>query len=285
MWPERGTFAVIWANYSLASDRAKSVHGHVIDGPWNAVLRVSHGNKEQYRNDEFGIKPYRSYSDQQREDGALRSLNVPVEVALQCVNGIPIEGRYGDRIQYTLTDDRTMCVDMSVAERIHELAIQPGELFLVCKRQAKKGNSKTIYWVVERYGESQLERDLRRSLAIANDPKSPKDSSPSGPTITRAGSTEPACPPLSPFFELHESASGNGHNGYSSTSAHKSSPNGSEARPPDTQLAHALKTAIRAAVDAEQFAKELDFNIRFTTEDVRSMGITILIGMQQRAPR
>ena len=55
---------------------------------------------------------------------------------------------------------------------------------------------------------------------------------------------------------------------------------------PDTQLAHALKTAIRAAVDAEQFAKELDFNISFpTTEDVRSMGITILIGMQQRAPR
>ena len=51
---------------------------------------------------------------------------------------------------------------------------------------------------------------------------------------------------------------------------------------PDTQLAHALKTAIAAAAEAEKFAKTLDYNIRFTTEDVRSMGITVLIGMQQR---
>jgi hypothetical protein len=50
-------------------------------------------------------------------------------------------------------------------------------------------------------------------------------------------------------------------------------------------LAHALKTAIAAAADAETFAKTLNYSIRFTTEDVRSMGITILIGMQQRTPR
>jgi hypothetical protein len=54
---------------------------------------------------------------------------------------------------------------------------------------------------------------------------------------------------------------------------------------PDTQLAHALKTAIAAAADAETFAKTLNYNIRFTTEDVRSMGITVLIGMQQRIQR
>jgi Protein of unknown function (DUF3489) len=54
---------------------------------------------------------------------------------------------------------------------------------------------------------------------------------------------------------------------------------------PSTQLAHALKTAISAAADAEKFAKTLDYNIRFTTDDIRSMGITVLIGMQQRMPR
>ena len=95
--------------------------------------------------------------------------NVPVEIALQSVDGVRVEGRYGDRIKYTLTDDRTMYVDPFVAERIQELAIQPGELFLVCKRQAKKGNRKTIYWAVEQLGEaeSQLERDLRASLERA----------------------------------------------------------------------------------------------------------------------
>ena len=36
------------------------------------------------------------------------------------------------------------------------------------------------------------------------------------------------------------------------------------------------------AVETEKFAKTPDYNIRFSTDDVRSMGITILIGMQRR---
>src|SRR5512142_2694432 len=70
--------------------------------------------------------------------------NMPVEIALQCTDGIRVEGRYGDRVKYTLTDDRTMYVDPFVAERIKELDVQPGELFQVCKCQAKKGNPRTI---------------------------------------------------------------------------------------------------------------------------------------------
>ena len=99
--------------------------------------------------------------------------NIPAEVALQCTDGVRIEGRYGDRVKYTLADDRTMYVDPFVAERIRELAIQPGELFLICKRQAKKGNRRTIYWAVEQLGdrESQLERDLRASIERAKAPE------------------------------------------------------------------------------------------------------------------
>ena len=97
--------------------------------------------------------------------------NVPMEVALQSVDGVRVEGRYGDRVKYTLTDDRTMYVAPIVAERIRELEIQPGEVFQVCKRQAKKGNRKTIYWAVERGdAETQLERDLRDSLERVNNP-------------------------------------------------------------------------------------------------------------------
>ena len=40
--------------------------------------------------------------------------NVPMEVALQSVDGIRVEGRYGDRVKYTLTDDRTMYVAHSL---------------------------------------------------------------------------------------------------------------------------------------------------------------------------
>ena len=219
--------------------------------------------------------------------------NVPAEVALQCTDGVRVEGRYGDRVKYTLSDDRTMYVDPFVAERIKELAIQPGELFLICKRQAKKGNRRTIYWAVEQLGdhESQLERDLRASIERAK--ASEVTAHPAPAPLAEPSSAGPVLPvsPSGPFSELEPSGPGNktlnGHgapNGSGNSQAGPSRPSAENtpARAPDTQLAHALKTAIAAAADAESFAKTLNYNIRFTTEDVRSMGITVLIGMQQR---
>jgi len=212
--------------------------------------------------------------------------NVPTEIALQCVDGVRIEGRYGDRVKYTLTDDRTMHVPPFVADRIRQLEIQPGEVFQVCKLQAKKGNRKTIHWAVERGdAETQLERDLRDSLAKLDNPD--VSSTPSPAAVT---TPETHVPPPSPFHELEPSApddvtrNGKGRRTFSGTIAATSPPSADSGvpGPPDTQLAHALKTAIAAASDAERFAKTLDYNIRFTTEDVRSMGITVLIGMQQR---
>jgi hypothetical protein len=138
--------------------------------------------------------------------------NVPVEIALQCTDGVRIEGRYGDRAKYTLTDDRTMYVDPFVAERIKELAIQPGELFQICKRQ-------TIYWAVDQAGgsDTQLERDLRESLERAKAP----DIAPAP-----ASSTDTPVPPPSPFYELgcsapeRRSSNGNGaRNGSASWTA------------------------------------------------------------------
>jgi hypothetical protein len=217
--------------------------------------------------------------------------NFPIEIALACVDGIRIEGRYGDRIKYTLTDDRTMYVNPGVAERIKELDVQPGEVFQICKRQAKKGNRKTIDWIVERPDDFQLERDLRESLERARAVESPSHVFvPSSPTSPLAPSGPE--PPPSPFYELGCSSANGSSPGHRipSGSENPSAPARPSAddvppRPPDTQLAYALKTAIAAAADAEKFAKTLDYTIRFSTEDVRSMGITVLIGMQQRTPR
>jgi hypothetical protein len=209
--------------------------------------------------------------------------NVPVELALQNEAGITVAGRYSDRVMYTLDDNRRIYVAPFVARRISELGIRAGEPFKICKRHVKSGRSKTVDWLVERIdadGETQLERDLRDSIDIAN---SRNDNSTSAPT--------PASDPPSPVIVLPRrvtkasakapttvNGSANGH----STSSLPTESDDGRQPPPDTQLAHALKTAIAAAVEAEKFAKTLDYNIRFTTDDVRSMGITILIGMQQR---
>jgi hypothetical protein len=210
--------------------------------------------------------------------------NVPVELILQCEGGITVAGRYRERVMYTVGDNRRIYVAPFVAQRIRDLAIQPGERFQITKRQVKNGQCKTIEWQVERLdacSETDLERDLKQSIEIAKarnptDPGAPVfEASETAGSIS--SSTEPELPPFAPDLASHPPQR-NGRNGHG--------PAGGAPAPdrnlPDTQLAHALKTAIAAAVEAERFAKTVDYNIRFTTDDVRSMGITLLIGMQQR---
>ena len=211
--------------------------------------------------------------------------NVPVEIELRCVDGTRVEGRYGDRVRYTLADARTMLVPPVVAERIKELEIKPGEPFQICKQKTRNGHRNRILWQVERLGESetQLERDLRASLDRLKTSEAPLS-----PEIVAP--PEPVIPPTT-FYEVGvlatDNEARNGHsgpNGSGKTPGDPTQPSTDETttRLPSTQLAHALKTAIAAAADAETFAKTLNYNIRFSTEDVRSMGITVLIGMQQR---
>jgi hypothetical protein len=208
--------------------------------------------------------------------------NVPVELALQSDAGVTVAGRYGDRVMYTLSDNRTMYVAPFVARRISELEIRAGEAFKICKRHVKTGQRKEVNWLVERVdtdGETQLERDLRDSIEIAN---SQNDAGPTAPPSAKPILVIPLS--LTKASELKACAPRKGsssQNGHQASSTPPASDGGSQP-PPDTQLAHALKTAIAAAVEAEKFAQTLDYNIRFTTDDVRSMGITILIGMQQR---
>jgi hypothetical protein len=206
--------------------------------------------------------------------------NVPIEIALQCPDGVRVEGRYGDRVKYTLTDDRTMYVAPLVAERIKQLDIQAGELFHICKRRTKNGHRTSVQWLVERPGDTdaQLEQDLRASIENAKSRTNPQPAPTNEPPT---GNLETSRVDASSDDSPH--VTNGSHNPAPSWIEHSTE----ETKPPipDTQLAHALKTAVAAAADAEKFAKGLDYNIRFTTEDVRAMGITILIGMQQRLPR
>jgi hypothetical protein len=211
--------------------------------------------------------------------------NVPVEVSVQGGGGITVAGRYGDRVMYTLSDNRRMYVAPFVAQRIRELEIAPGEAFQICKREVKNGPRKTINWLVDRIEpETQLERELRESVDIANARNNgvPDSGSSALPEMSTGISPDPhfaeqpdSGPNGSPMHVI------NGPGNHPGNSEAPTSPPSA----PETQLAHALKTAIAAAVTAENFAKTLDYSIRFTTEDIRSMGITVLIGMQQRTPR
>ena len=111
-------------------------------------------------------------------------MNVPAEVALKYAGpGKPIEGRYGNRVMYTLADNRVMYVAPIVASRISDLGIQPGEPFQVCKQEKKQGQRKLIEWRVqclESEPETQLEHQLRESIEVAQAAKGTQHSESSG---------------------------------------------------------------------------------------------------------
>ena len=51
-------------------------------------------------------------------------------------------------------------------------------------------------------------------------------------------------------------------------------------KPMETALERALKTAVVACAEAEAHGKSIGYAVRFTPSDVRALGITLLIGMQ-----
>jgi hypothetical protein len=53
-------------------------------------------------------------------------------------------------------------------------------------------------------------------------------------------------------------------------------------KPMETALERALKTAVSACAQAEMHGKQIGYAVRFTPSDVRALGITLLIGEQQK---
>src|ERR1700687_3533651 len=109
--------------------------------------------------------------------------NTPTEVALDSPEGIIVEGRYGDRVLFHLTDGRVMYVPPIVARKIEAQGIAPGEPFELCKTQVKNGRLRSIEWWLRRIsveppnGESagkpsesqaDLESQLLQSIAAVN---------------------------------------------------------------------------------------------------------------------
>src|SRR5271167_1679750 len=77
-------------------------------------------------------------------------LNVPAEIVLERPEGTLVQGRYGDRVMFSLADGRVMYVPPFVAGKIQAEGAAAGERFQVCKTQVKKGSRRSIEWTVRR---------------------------------------------------------------------------------------------------------------------------------------
>ena len=154
--------------------------------------------------------------------------NVPVTVALAYADGLPVEGRFGDQIMYTLVDERVMYVPPLIRTKLVELGIQPREPFTICKAERKEGNRRFIEW--------QVKKD-----SVSND-KPPWET-----------------PPVN--------GKANGH----------AAPKPSNGHAAVSHLEQALASSIDAAIAAEQYAATKGFPVRFGSEELRAMALSLFI--------
>ena len=221
--------------------------------------------------------------------------NIPVEVALKFdPPGKQVEGRYGAQVFFTTTDDRGLYVSPVVADKIGTLGIVKGEVFSICKRETKNGQKRAIEWEVNRPGE-----------AAASGPA--PVAAPSQPPIELPQPT--TAQPLNGTVSMGlglPAAKSNGHaNGHAANGVKLDTRKPAEIIDPklvainggapkldeDTALimargtsaCSALKTAIAAMAEAEKFAKEINYGVRFEAQHIYGLACTILIGKQREA--
>jgi hypothetical protein len=196
--------------------------------------------------------------------------NVPVELALKYATGKAITTDYGDSVMYSLTDGRVMFLKPDEAARLHAANIPAGEVFALCRTVRIEGNHKFTSLEICGLGQaapqgpqsvppppprvmSPLEASLRASLRERGiEPTEPVNE-------TRPATVEPPQAPARAAFTAQVATNNTIH----------------------TTLTASLHAAIDAAAAAESYAKSIDYAVRFTSEDVRAIALTMLIGAQR----
>jgi hypothetical protein len=182
---------------------------------------------------------------------------MPTEVTLRWDDGKQVEGRYGQQVMYTLTNDRIMFVPPVVAERISELGIRQGEPFEICKAEIRKDDRRWIEWQVRRIATPQQPASLGNGTAAAAECPSTKAQDP------RNGST-------------NGSSNNKGALRYEPTEGGVLLP-----APIDGRGVTAMELSMHAAVEIAQRvegrAMLRNQSVRFSSEDIRAIGLTLFI--------
>jgi len=243
--------------------------------------------------------------------------NVPVSVVLAQMEGMDVQGRYGDEVMYNLQDGRVMFVPVSIRDEIRRLDVKAGEPLQVCKRQVEVLGEPCIEWTVSR-GELSpapksvqvVQRKLEAAgLVVTGCSKLPNGAGwqlggaggevvnvfDTGRVLVQGkndarvrsildletGKADPTVVTVTPSATKDVPAS-NGSNGDQPTKK-----NGAP------KLSYVMQMALQGALDAtkavEKYAEDsgiIDRNgdpFRFTNADIRAIGLSMFIEARKRA--
>ena len=172
--------------------------------------------------------------------------NVPVTAALAYADGLKVQGRFGDQVMYSLTDGRVMYVPPVVRDRLVELGIRQNEPFAICRAERREGNRRFVDWVVQ-----------------------PDDSAATAQSATANSDAQGS--PVNGDNGARVRPNGNGNGNGKSASMPASAGTAERA------LRAALTASIDAALEAEQYASAHGLSIRFGSEDLRAMALSLFI--------
>ena len=176
--------------------------------------------------------------------------NVPVTATLAYADGLNVQGRFGDQVMYSLTDGRVMYVPPLVRDKLVELGIRQNEPFAICRAERREGNRRFVDWVVQ---PNSSAAPAQSATAHGDMPGSPADGG-SGARVKPNGN-------------------GNGNGNGNSKAANAPTKSGTA----ETALRAALTASIDAALAAEQYASAHGLSIRFGSEDLRAMALSLFI--------
>ena len=173
-------------------------------------------------------------------------LNVPAEITLERPQGTLVQGRYGDRVMFTLADGRVMYVPPSSPPRSTQKLSPLASVSKFARPRSK------------RVADARLSGSSGAWIPLRNSParRIPKPAEAS-PTANGPEGDPVQVPESEPDTALERdlrasiqlvSANGNGN-------GHKG-PHPNSQPAPTTKLEHALKIAISAAYNAERYGAE-----------------------------
>jgi hypothetical protein len=155
---------------------------------------------------------------------------------------------------YSLADNRVMYVPPFVERHLQELAIGPGEPIEICKSEVKNGSRRRIEWKVKRVDASQQPASSAKAPAAAANGVSKSanghengSTRPNGQDRNKVLTLEPEQLPMRMM------ASGL------------------------PTMEQALNTAIEIAQRVEGLAASHSYSLRFSSEDIRAIAVTMFI--------
>jgi hypothetical protein len=208
--------------------------------------------------------------------------NVPIECALKYPEGKLCDSQFGDpQYMFTTTEDRCFFVAEKVAAKIHGLRLKVGEPIDITKAEVDFGHGrKGIEWQIAKVGVADPQPQPKGKRGVVGEQP---DGTFALPAPERALSAPAQAAASQPPMKHNGNGNSNGTNGTNGSNGNGGNPHVviADGRP-RTMLEDALKTVVAAVHATTEYAKSIGYAMpQFTSEDLRTMANTIMIGKKE----